>query len=126
MSATRRVQKPVDTDALLVQAFARIDKAALGVAAGALCGLAVFAATVVLLVKGGEVVGPNLGLLGQYFVGYTVTWAGAFIGMVYGFVSGFLLGFLVALFWNLLNALYLRTVRARAELSSLTDFLDHL
>jgi hypothetical protein len=115
-----------DTDALLVQAFARLDKTALGVAAGVLCGLAVFTATVLLVVKGGEVVGPNLALLAQYFVGYTVTWAGAFVGLLYGCLLGFILGFLVALFRNLVVAVYTRTIRAKAELSSLTDFLDHL
>jgi hypothetical protein len=55
-----------------------------------------------------------------------VTWAGAFVGLFYGCLLGFILGFLVALFRNLVVAVYTRTIRARAELSSLTDFLDHL
>ena len=117
---------PRDTDALLVQVFAKLDKTALGVASGVLCALVVFTATTFLVVKGGSIVGPNLQLLGQYFIGYTVTWKGAFVGLVYGCLLGFILGFLVALFRNLSVAIYMRAVRARVELSSLTDFLDHL
>src|SRR5262245_20291203 len=69
------------SDELIVQAFARIDRTALGLAIGILCGLAIFTATIVLLIRGGEVVGPNLALLGQFFFGYTVTLSGAFIGL---------------------------------------------
>ena len=126
MNERRNERPPSDTDAMLVQAFARLDKTALGVASGVLCGLAVSIATTFLVIKGGDVVGPNLALLGQYFIGYSVTWKGAFVGLCYGCLLGFILGFLVALFRNLAVVLYARAVRARVELSSLTDFLDRL
>ncbi len=61
------------SDRVVIEAFAKLDQTALGLAVGTLSGLGVFIATVVLLIKGGEVVGPRLALLGQFFIGYTVT-----------------------------------------------------
>lgn len=81
---------------VLVQTFARLDKLAFGIAVGSVAGLLVFLATVWLVVKGGDVVGPNLSLLGQYSLGYAVTVKGAFIGFGYASVWGFLSGWLFA------------------------------
>ncbi len=52
------------------------------------------------MLKGGPVVGPHLKLLGQYFLGYTVTFEGSLIGLAYGFGLGFCLGYLVARIYN--------------------------
>jgi len=71
-----------------------------GVVAGILLGLAIFIATNWLVLKGGEVVGPHLALLGQFFIGYKVTFAGSLIGFGYGFVLGFLTGFFIAAMYN--------------------------
>jgi hypothetical protein len=71
-----------------------------GVVFGLLVGSGIFIATNWLILKGGEVVGPHLGLLGQFFIGYKVTFAGSLIGFGYGFISGFLIGYLVALMYN--------------------------
>ncbi len=60
-------------DELLIQALAKLDKVALGIAVGILFGFSVFAATLILVIKGGNQVGPNLGLLSQYFIGYGLT-----------------------------------------------------
>lgn len=57
-------------------------------AAGFICGLGILTATLWLVVKGGNPVGPHLKLLGQFFWGYRVTFAGSFIGFGYGFVVG--------------------------------------
>jgi hypothetical protein len=46
------------------------------------------------------VVGPNLGLLGQFFLGYTVTYAGSIVGFGYGFITGFIIGFSIATVYN--------------------------
>ena len=45
-------------------------------------------------------VGPNLALLGQFFLGYRVTFMGSLIGFVYGFGCGFVTGYLVASLYN--------------------------
>lgn len=111
-------------DKVIIDAFARLDRTALGFAVGALCGLSVFLATIFLVLKGGEVVGPNLALLGQFFYGYTVTMSGAFIGLVYGFVTGFVLGWFIALLRNSLVSAYLVALKTRANLTSSLDAID--
>lgn len=98
---------------------------AFGIAVGSASGLLVFLATVWLVVEGGDVVGPTLSLLGQYFLGYTVTVKGAFIGLGYALVWGFLFGWLFAYLRNLFLAFNIYRVRKRAELLSPRDFLDH-
>lgn len=111
---------------ILARAFARIDKIALGIATGAVCGGAVFLATAWLLVKGGHVVGPYLSLLGQFFPAYEVTWPGAFIGLAYGFAIGFGLGWGVALLKNIEVALFLRHARVESERSARRRFLEYM
>ncbi len=118
------VSKTSGSDKVIIEAFARLDKTALALAVGTVCGLAVFAATVLLLVKGGDVVGPNLGLLGQFFIGYTVSVKGAFVGLAYGFVSGFIVGWLIGFFRNSLLSVYLLTLKTRANLTSSLDSID--
>ena len=78
---------PVEEE--LTRVFMRIDRVALGLAAGAVGGLGLFLATLVLVLRGGPVIGPTLGLLGQYFPGYSVTAWGSLVGLFYGYVSGF-------------------------------------
>lgn len=116
--------KPQVTERVIIEAFAKLDRAALGLAVGTLCGLGVFAATIFLIIKGGEVVGPNLALLGQFFIGYKVTVAGAFIGLVYGFIAGFVLGWLIGFLRNSLVSAYLLILRTRANLTSSLDSID--
>src|SRR5882762_9747317 len=113
-------------DELLIQAFAKLDKVALGLAAGIMGGLGLFLATVFLLIKGGNPVGPNLALLGQYFIGYTVTWKGSLIGLAYGSVCGFILGWSTAFLRNLFVAIYIYTVKLKSNLLTINDFLGHL
>jgi hypothetical protein len=120
-NAVNRLSIP---DLVIIQSFARIDRTALGVALGSIFGFVVFGATVVLLLKGGDQVGPNLSLLGQYFLGYRVSWGGSFVGLVYGFASGFILGWLAAFTRNLVLDLYLRMIKLRSNLSSAQDLFD--
>ena len=126
MGAARTTDFPKTSAAerAIIEAFARLDRTALGLAVGTLCGLAVFLATIILLIKGGEVVGPNLALLGQFFYGYTVTVTGAFVGLVYGFIFGFIVGWLIALLRNSLVSAYLIALKTRANLSSSLDSID--
>jgi hypothetical protein len=74
-----------------------------GIAAGTILGLGIFVATNWLVLKGGPIVGPHLALLGQFFIGYQVTFLGSLIGFAYGFVVGFLLGYAGAVIYNTLR-----------------------
>ena len=78
----------------------RLDALILGLILGLLFGLGVFIATVVLLIKGGDVVGPHMALLGQFFIGYEVTFRGSLIGLGYGFGLGFVVGYMIASLYN--------------------------
>ena len=103
---------------LISVTFAHLDVRAFGIACGCVCGAALFLATAVLLIRGGEPVGPNLALLGQYFAGYRVTWSGSVIGALYGFAAGYLGGAFVAMIRNFLANAYLFLVRKRIENST--------
>ncbi len=73
-----------------------------GVVFGIICGTALFLMTAWLLLKGGEVVGPHLSLLGQYLPGYAVSWAGSLLGLFYGLLLGFIIGFGASWLYNLI------------------------
>lgn len=83
-----------------------------GVSTGLFFGVGLFIVTIWLVLKGGETVGPHLALLGQYFIGYSVTWGGSFIGLVYGFVLGYCLGYTYARIYNWV--VDKKTLRAKA------------
>lgn len=104
--------------------FPRLDRLALAGATGAAGGLLLFVATMLLVLKGGPVVGPTLGLLGQYFPGYTVTPLGGVLGLLYGFVAGGALGWTFALLRNTVLLLYIAIVRRRVERDLLRRFLE--
>ena len=78
----------------------RLNGQSLGLTLGVLTGFGVFGATIFLLLKGGEQVGPNLALLGQFFIGYEVTYVGSVIGFLYGLLFGYLVGYVIALLYN--------------------------
>jgi hypothetical protein len=109
---------------VLAETFARLDAVAFGAAVGLASGLGLLLATLWLVVKGGDVVGPNLGLLSQYFPGYSVTVLGSAVGFGYAAASGFVFGWSFATLRNLVLWLYLYRVRRRVEWLSLRDFLD--
>lgn len=71
-----------------------------GVVFGLILGLIIFVATIWLVIKGGPVVGPNLALLNQFFIGYHVTPLGSLVGFGYGFITGFIIGYLIAVIYN--------------------------
>jgi hypothetical protein len=80
----------------------RLNAAVQGVVTGIIAGLGIFIATNWLLVTAeeGEVVGPHLSLLGQFFIGYEVSFLGSLIGFAYAFVCGFFGGYFVARIYN--------------------------
>jgi hypothetical protein len=109
----------------LALAFAPLDKRAFGLAVGTAAGLLVALVTVVHVI-GQPAEALNIGLLGQYFYGYTVSWPGAFIGGAWGFFSGFVGGWFVAFCRNLMLGVMLFIGRTRSELDATRDFLDHI
>ena len=78
----------------------RLNGVVLGLVLGLMFGFGIFIVTIVLLIKGGEVVGPHLALLGQFFIGYQVTLAGSFIGFLYGLFFGLVVGYVIAGLYN--------------------------
>ena len=105
--------------------FAPLDKRAFGVAIGVATGLVIFAVTAIdLSMHSSPWLG--LGLLGEYLLGYTVSWAGAFVGLLWGFAVGFCAGWFVAFVRNLVMAVSLFILQTRAELDDTRDFLDHI
>lgn len=88
------------TEVELRRAIQRLNAQAWGIAIGMLSGLGLFVATNVLVLKGGEEVGQHLGLLSQYFPGYSVTFVGSVVGFVYLFVLGYILGRLIGTVYN--------------------------
>ena len=85
----------------------RLNAVVTGLVVGLVAGFGLFIATNWLLLKGGPIgpegepiIGPNLWLLSQFFIGYKVTFLGSLIGFAYAFVCGFLVGFFVAKIYN--------------------------
>jgi hypothetical protein len=113
-------------EGILDRTFARMDSLAFATAVGSASGILAFLATIWLVIKGGEVVGPNLHLLAQYFAGYTVTVKGSLIAFGYSFLWGFIFGWLFAYLRNLFIVIYVFWARKRSEILSLRDFFDYL
>ena len=88
----------------LRRAVVKLNERAWGAAGALLTGLSLFIATNVLVLRGGETVGPHLGLLRYYFPGYSVTFVGSLIGFVYAFVLGYVVGRAVGWMYNRLVA----------------------
>jgi hypothetical protein len=84
----------------LRQVIIRMTVRGLGIAMGLLFALGLFAATNILILRGGENIGAHLGLLAAYFPGYRVSFAGSVIGSVYAFVIGYGIGCSIAIVYN--------------------------
>ena len=94
-------------DEQLFKAVLKFNAKPLGLSLGFIFGLAIFIATNWLVIKGGHitpsgeyVVGPNLQLLSQFFIGYRVSFWGSIIGFFYGFALGTLTGSVFGLIYN--------------------------
>jgi protoporphyrinogen oxidase len=124
------IQEPIvdlaDTvEGILERVFLKLDRVAFGVSLGTVTGLALFLATLILVVKGGDVVGPNLRLLSEYFPGYRVTASGSALGLFYGFLAGFIGGWFFALLRNTMMFLYMAAIHRRAELYLLRKLFEY-
>ena len=87
-------------DGRISQKIARIQAGMLAFAMALICGLALFIMTAWLLIKGGGNVGAHLQLLGQYFMGYKVSWTGCFVGFFYGALLGGVIGWGIGMIYN--------------------------
>lgn len=94
-------------DELLRQAVVSLNFKVLGLVLGFLFGMLIFIATNWLLIKGGapsengpSPVGPHLELLGQFFIGYRVSFLGSIIGFLYGFALGSVTGAVLSVIYN--------------------------
>ena len=81
----------------------KIKAGALALVCAVTGGVGLFAMTVWLIIKNGPGAGQHLQLLSNYFVGYSVTWPGAFIGLLYGAVTGGLIGWVIARIYNIMT-----------------------
>lgn len=113
-------------DATLSRTFSKLDQVAFGTAVGIVAGMVLFLATVALVLKGGQVVGPRLQLLNQYFPGYRVSLFGSLVGLAYGFLSGFLVAWGFAFLRNVAVLLSMAIIQRRAKLSFLRRLLEEL
>ncbi len=92
-------------DQQLERAVILLNGKLLGIVLGFLFGAGLFLATNFLVLKGGPHVGAHLGLLGQFFPGYRVTFFGSIVGFFYMFVVGMIIG-------TVLGAVYNKIARA--------------
>ena len=98
-------RKPQEEE--LLEATLRLNSKGLAALLGLICGLGLFLATNWLVIKGGPpgddgepVIGPHLSLLGQYFIGYEVTFVGSLIGFAWAFALGAVIGLLIGRIYN--------------------------
>ncbi len=76
----------------------KINTKALALSIGIVWGLAVFLLTQWFLVMGYD--GNLLSKLGSVYLGYSVSWIGAFVGLIYGFIDGLIGGALLGFLYN--------------------------
>lgn len=73
----------------------------LGIAGGIVWGLCMFLCTILAIYTGYTTL--FLEAMKSIYIGYSLTWPGAFIGLVYGFIDAFIGLFLLAWIYNKLN-----------------------
>jgi hypothetical protein len=83
----------------------RIHRFVLTVTLALIGGATLFFLTALLLLKGGEPVGPHLNLLGEYLPGYSVSWIGSIIGFLWGAAIGGTLGWIFGSVYNRIVAI---------------------
>ncbi len=82
------------------RAIARMKAGVLAIIFAMLGGGGLFVMTAWLIIKGGPQVGKTLNLLGHFFIGYSVSWPGAFVGLLYGAVTGGIVGWCIGMVYN--------------------------
>lgn len=85
---------------LIAAAVARLRAGIMALVLALVGGGGLFLATVWLLIRGGPNVGQHLGLLANYYPGYSVSWWGAVVGLAYGALTGGIVGWSLAWTYN--------------------------
>ncbi len=101
-SPEQTIQDQIDSERLLEATLRRMNARVLGLTLGSLAGIALFAATLLIAIRDADKPdrGAHLGLLCQYFPGYSVDIPGAFVGAFWAFVVGFVGGNVVSRVYN--------------------------
>ena len=73
-----------------------------GLTCGIIWGLTILLSTFWMLIT--QASGKTFGKLSKFYLGYSVSWGGAFIGMLWGFVDGLIIGAIFAWLYNKLSA----------------------
>jgi hypothetical protein len=100
-----RTRNPADE---VTRAVARLKAGILALVFGVMVGGGIFVMTIWLVIKDGPDMGAHLQLLGQYFIGYSVSWLGAFIGLAYGLLVGAIMGWSIGTIYNRIVGIRLR------------------
>jgi hypothetical protein len=108
----------------LTKLFVKLDRVAFGLSVGAASGLVLLLATLFVVLGDKPFVRPILGLLGQYFPGYSVTPSGTVVGLAYGFIVGFVGGWSFAFLRNACLFLWVAVLRRRANYHLLRRFFE--
>jgi hypothetical protein len=119
--AMQKLDQTINPEEILVTVFARLDRLALGLATGIVGSATIFLGTIILVLKGGDPLGPNMVLLRQYIPQYSVSWHGSLIGAAGGFIAGFSIGWSIAFLRNLILATYLFACAFWARLNRFLD-----
>ncbi len=122
-ATTEQIEEDMVLTDILTAAFARLDSVALGLAVGIVCGIGLFFATVILLLKGGDTIGPRLALLQHYLIGYRITWIGSLVGLIDATIVGYVIGHVCAWLHNTLINSYIFIVSRIAEAKQRRDIL---
>jgi hypothetical protein len=84
----------------LIHAVVVLNAKVLGLILGIIFGLIIFIATNWLIIKDGPLMGQHLRLLGEFFIGYRVSFFGSIIGFFWGFAVGSLIGTTIGWIYN--------------------------
>jgi hypothetical protein len=96
---SRREASPREIE-VIASAVARLRAGIMALVFAFCGGLGLFLATVWLLLRGGRNIGEHLGLLSNYFPGYSVSWVGSLVGLAYGAMVGGVVGYTLAWIYN--------------------------
>lgn len=109
----------------LQYAFAPLHRWAFGAAIGAAAAVVTMAVLTIALLRDPEH-GVGVGLLVNFFPGFSVSWPGVAVASTWSAFVGFVAGWFVAFCRNLVFATWLLYIRARSAFSQSRDFLDHI